>query len=671
MFYIGDVTKPTEWDPCQVVKVHFDSDTGYYFTISVDRNGSPFEKQTTEDRLRTMSYQEQMNMMNETPESGGSVQVFDPEAADAAAAGHPDFHRQETADVAMTNEAIYNQHLEEEQEALQEQQEQQYGQQQYHQPYQQPYGNYYDEENNVNTAAAPPPIYQPQAVHAASNPPVNNATSSSQKTKALREENSWLTAGLLVACCLLIIALGGVGTVLYLWLDDDDDEVVVRVTPNSPSSTPAPATAPTPSPTAAPTLPPGTTASPTTPAPTTPATRDWTITTAGTVPRSDPTDFGSSIAMAGTNFMVTGEPRFGENYAKEGQLLPFQRSGPGEAFVDQDVLLEGTEVSVEQFGTSLDMILDSSSGLPLLAVGSTRTKGLEQTNDRFGAGFYYEYNDSTAMFEPVGGTLRAEESLAETGGLLGYSIALAQTPDGTKRIALSSPSSSVLESAILDVGRIYTFELNETAVEPMWEKMTTLPLIGQEANTFLGASIDLWTDGSFLVAGAPGSLPSDGSASGQVLVYQWDGDAWNSVTVSSNVGSAGASMGHRVQWISSSNAWFAVSAPTHDSSRGLVRVYQRGAGDSFAPLGNDIVGSSADDMLGSALCGRSGRLATGTSDGEFAVYEYNSGSGDWEVVGSPFVPVENSTVVACAMSDDGNTLTVGTDTFQIFVYDLI
>mmetsp|Transcript_30091 Transcript_30091/g.82649 ORF Transcript_30091/g.82649 Transcript_30091/m.82649 type:complete len:1156 (-) Transcript_30091:79-3546(-) len=415
--------------------------------------------------------------------------------------------------------------------------------------------------------------------------------------------------------------------------------------------TPAPSSAPTPAPTNS------------------PPAGGWTVTTEGTTPRGEPTDFGSSIAMAGTTYMVTGEPRFGENFVKEGQLIFFERSGAGEPFVDQNVLVDSTEISVEQFGRSVDMILDEDSNLPLLAVGSTRTKGLEQTNDRFGAGFYYEYNANTTTFEPVGGTLRGDETLGETGGSLGFSVALAQTSNGIKRMALASPVSSLHETNTLDVGRIYTYELNETMEVPVWERMAD-PLIGAE-QAFLGSGIDLSQDGTLLVAGAPGSLPADGTAAGKVSVYLYNSASalWESLTVTSGAGTSTESLGSTVQFIEEqSSTWFATGAPTFANNTGMVRVYQQ-SGETFAPLGNDIVGDAPGDLLGDTLCGRNGRLATGKASGEFSVYEYNGST--WEAVGAPFTPVENSTVVACAMSDDGNALTVGTDTFQIVVYDLL
>lgn len=405
-----------------------------------------------------------------------------------------------------------------------------------------------------------------------------------------------------------------------------------------------------------------------TPAPSPPAnTRTWTVTTAGTTPRGEPTDLGSSIAMAGTNFLVTGEPRFGADFIKPGQLVAFERSGPGQAFVNQAIVVDET-FGLERFGTAVDMILDSTTGLPLLAAGATRTKGAEQTNARFGAGFYYEYNTS-GTFDPVGGTLRGIETLGEAGGLLGFAVALAQTSDGTVRMAVSGPSTSIVEPSTIDVGSVYTYDL----IDGMWESLTAEPLKGAEPSSFLGVGMDLSADGLTLVLGAPGSLPVDGIAPGAVLAYSWDetNRVWDSVPVLEGTGVGQESFGSEIQWIQETNGWFAASGPTFDSNRGMVRVFARNDDGSFSPLGDDIVGSQPGDQFGSALCGRNGRFASGSSSGEFSVFEYSAGEDTWDILGNTFTPVENSTVVACAMSDDGSTLAVGTDTFQIVVYDLL
>jgi len=528
---------------------------------------------------------------------------------------------------------------------------------------------YYQQQQGQYQQPQDPGGYQQQA-HTRAAPPMgqrgNTDTSKNSRTTAETEsDNNWLTCGLCIACMLLVVALVGVGLILYFWIGDDpfseDSDPEIRTV----SITPAPVAAPTtPGPTPSPVAPTPTTPQPT-PAPGLP-TGTWTVTTSSTTPRGDPTGLGSSMALRG-NYLVTGEPRFGANYVKPGQVQPFVRGGPGQSFIDLPVLVDDSEDALEQFGTAVDMILDAFTGVPSLVVGAGRTKGLSNTITRFGAGFYYEYDVNNAVWNPIGGTLRGDEALGEAGGILGHAVSLAQTNAGVKRIALGAPSSSIFLSNTIDVGRVYTYEL--TNVAGNWTQLTAEPIIGPEFS-FLGAALDLSSDGMTLAVGAPGSLPADGTAAGFVNVYTWNDDAssWDTASITGGTGFSTESFGSSLQWIDSDK--FAVGGPTFNSNAGMVRVFQLNANGGYSPLGVDITGSNAEDFLGTVLCGGNGRVATGTTTGQFGVYQYNSGAGTWDLLGNQFTPVEGSSVIACAMSEDGSSVAVGTDTFQIVVYDL-
>eukprot|EP00523_Entomoneis_sp_CCMP467_P017779 CAMPEP_0168804738 /NCGR_PEP_ID=MMETSP0726-20121227/669_1 /TAXON_ID=265536 /ORGANISM="Amphiprora sp., Strain CCMP467" /LENGTH=1807 /DNA_ID=CAMNT_0008856589 /DNA_START=103 /DNA_END=5527 /DNA_ORIENTATION=+ len=52
LWYVTDPKNPTLVEPATVVKVYYDAVAGYYFSISVSREGEPCERQTIVDRLR-------------------------------------------------------------------------------------------------------------------------------------------------------------------------------------------------------------------------------------------------------------------------------------------------------------------------------------------------------------------------------------------------------------------------------------------------------------------------------------------------------------------------------------------------------------------------------------------------------------------------------------------
>ena len=467
-------------------------------------------------------------------------------------------------------------------------------------------------------------------------------------------DNRWLRCGVIIACCLLIIALGGVAAILVFWIEpdydpfrSDDDGAPQARSANTTTSEPtgAPVSGPTAAPTAAPTPNPDGT---------------WTLTTESTNREGDNTDLAESLAMAG-NYLVAGEARFGVGrVVKEGQVIPFTRTGPGQTYNELDVLTDSTTDNLERFGSAVDMQLDVTTQLPILVVGSSRTKGTpdtQQFNDRFGAIFYYEYDGTD--FVQVGEALRGDELFEEAGGLLGDAVAVAQLNADTKRIAAAAPSSNIQNPLALDVGRIYTWERQG---DDAWTRMTTDPIFGPEGS-FLGTSLDLNSIGSLMIAGAPGSLPADGSADGLVKAYTFSGSSWDEFAVNDATGPTNASFGSIVRFIQQDGSQFAAAGPTA-SGGGMIRVFQA-SGNAFSQLGNDIVGTD-EDTIGNALCGDNGLVATGTTSGKMIVYTLEDG--EWRMLGAPVMPSANTPITACAMV--GTTVAVGTGNDQLYVYDL-
>jgi len=393
----------------------------------------------------------------------------------------------------------------------------------------------------------------------------------------------------------------------------------------------------------------------------------WILTTEAS-PSSSDTTLGSALTMAG-NMLVAGAPAsiFGP---KSGKVQPFQRQVFGQSFFEIPAFSAetGDQIS-EVFGASVDMIMDAD-GIPSLVVGDPRATGLVEGFIRFGVGFYFEYDAMNETWNPVGGSLRGDETLGEAGGVLAEAVSISQTSQGVKRIALGAPSSSEAKTFTLNTGRLYTYELTDG----VWTRMTEEPELGP-AGSYLGAALDFSTDGQSLAVGVPGSIPSESGPlqDGSVRVYDWNphSSIWEQVAVENESGPDQASFGRTVKFIDHDK--LAVGGPTFNSQSGMVRVYQRDATTgTFSPVGADLVGSSANQQVGAALCGNSGRFATASSNAGFAVYQFSEQAETWEVLGdtllSPLQPGEP--IVECALSEDGNTLALS-DASQIAVYDYI
>ena len=144
---------------------------------------------------------------------------------------------------------------------------------------------------------------------------------------------------------------------------------------------------------------------------------------------------------------------------------------------------------------------------------------------------------------------------------------------------------------------------------------------GEAANDFSGQSVSLSADGSILAIGASGN-DENGSSSGHVRVYQWDGLNWNQLGVDINGEAASDQSGISIS-LSTDGSILAIGAFRNDGNgneSGHVRVYQWD-GLNWSQIGQDIDGKAADD--------RSGRSVSLSADGSILAIgaPYNDGNG--------------------------------------------
>ncbi|MCF6768602.1 Ig-like domain-containing protein, partial [Thiotrichales bacterium 19S11-10] len=192
-----------------------------------------------------------------------------------------------------------------------------------------------------------------------------------------------------------------------------------------------------------------------------------------------------------------------------------------------------------------------------------------------------------------------------TSGQLGTSVSL--SADGLT-LAIGAPYN-----ATTDYGYVRVYEWNGN----LWSKVG-LDIEGASSNDELGISVDLSEDGTTLVIGAQGTSDTD-----RVEVYDWDGTSWNQRGLDIT-GNAGLEyFGYSVS-VSSDGNRFAVGAYQADDNgtdSGRVEVYDWN-GTAWVQVGSDIVGEAAGDQFGIdvSLSSNGSRLAVGA--------DLNDGNGD-------------------------------------------
>ena len=192
-----------------------------------------------------------------------------------------------------------------------------------------------------------------------------------------------------------------------------------------------------------------------------------------------------------------------------------------------------------------------------------------------------------------------------------------------------------------------------------------------------GQSVSISSDGSIVAIGAINN-DGNGSNSGHVRVYEWNGSAWLQKGLDIDGEAPGDQSGQSVS-ISSDGSIVAIGALNNDgngSDAGHVRVYQWYKGDSgfsfWRQLGGDIDGETSGDKSGSSvfLSSDGSVVAIGAPDnagglggGHVRVYEWNGTI--WSQVGSDLDGKWGDEFgTSVALNNDGKFISVGSPHFS-------
>ena len=170
---------------------------------------------------------------------------------------------------------------------------------------------------------------------------------------------------------------------------------------------------------------------------------------------------------------------------------------------------------------------------------------------------------------------------------------------------------------------------------------------GEATGDNSGSSVILNSDGSRVAIGARRNDGNNGSDSGHVRVYEYQGGNWVQLGVDIDGEDVADWSGFSVSFSSDGNR-VAIGAPRNDGNtgisgddRGHVRIYEY-QGGNWMQLGTDIDGEAADDRSGRSVSLNSdgSRVAIGArlndgngeNSGHVRIYEYQGGN--WMQLGS-------------------------------------
>jgi hypothetical protein len=192
---------------------------------------------------------------------------------------------------------------------------------------------------------------------------------------------------------------------------------------------------------------------------------------------------------------------------------------------------------------------------------------------------------------------------------------------------------------------------------------------GEISNDLSGSAVALSANGLMAAIGSPGNS-SNGTLSGHVRIFSYNGSTWSQVGNSIEGESSGDNSGSYLSLNDLGNI-VAISAPwndDHGNASGHVRIYNFD-GSAWVQLGNDIDGVSSLDNFGRSVSlssdgltvaiGANGNDGNGNYAGHIRVFNYDGNS--WLQLGNDIEGevASDACGYAVSISSDGNTLAAG------------
>lgn len=238
--------------------------------------------------------------------------------------------------------------------------------------------------------------------------------------------------------------------------------------------------------------------------------------------------------------------------------------------------------------------------------------------------------------------------------------AVSLSSDG-ETIAIGAPGNAGSFTGAGHV-RIYNWNVNT------WVQMGA-DIEGEDIIDFSGESVSLSSDGLTVAIGATGN-DGNGSNSGHVKIYNWNGSSWIQRGDNINGEAAHDRSSYSISLSSDGNtvAIGAIGNSDNGSYSGHVRIYQWN-GASWIQLGNDIDGEAANDWSGRAVSlssdgqivaiGAWQNAGNGNNSGHVRIYSWNGSS--WGQLGFDIDGEAEGDLSghSVSLSSNGQTVAIG------------
>lgn len=353
---------------------------------------------------------------------------------------------------------------------------------------------------------------------------------------------------------------------------------------------------------------------------------------------------GTAVALSADGLsMVVSSPDNNLVLSQAGEVRVFEWDGL--AWVQKGSNIYG-EASGDISGQSLAMSDDGNT----IAIGA-------RLNDGNGpdAGHVRIYEWDGSSWSQKGLDIDGEAA----GDFSGHSLSM--SADGN-RVAIGAIHNDGNGSSAGHV-RVYQWD------GMLWSQMGA-DLDGLSSTDFFGESVSISADGNVVVAGGPVDFDGSFSGPGYVNIYAWDGSSWNQRGSTLTGVAAADNFGHSVSSNSTGNI-VAISAPEHDgngSNSGQVSMFEWD-GSAWQQLGLPIDGEAADDESGAVVSiNDAGDVVAissslnddnGSNAGHVRIYEWDGTA--WNQVGQDIdgESTEDRSGVALQLNADGTTVVVG------------
>ena len=217
-----------------------------------------------------------------------------------------------------------------------------------------------------------------------------------------------------------------------------------------------------------------------------------------------------------------------------------------------------------------------------------------------------------------------------------------------------------------NAGHVRVFKWNGSA----WAQRGS-DIEGEAAYDKSGRSVSLSSDGTIVAIGADNN-DGNGSDAGHVRVYEWNGSAWAQRGSDIDGEAAGDQSGNSVS-LSSDGTIVAIGVNYNDGNgtySGHVRVYEWN-GTNWVQRGSDIDGEAANDYSGYSVSlssdgtivaiGAYGNDGNGSAAGHVRVYEWDSGNNSWDQKGIDLdgEAAYDQSGRSVSLSSDGTIVAIG------------